>query len=131
MKILIEANKYARDTVKRMNTIIKQHGKRVKDILKRLSAAGVNVHHVWLDSTSYNINITGTKDDLHIMFGTLRKCGLEPRTRPEEKQTDYSTFWRDDEGFSVWVSFASTSCKRVQVGTEMKEVPVYDTVCED
>ena len=31
----------------------------------------------------------------------------------------------------VWISFASTSCKRVQVRTEMQEVPVYETVCEE
>ena len=130
MKILIEANKYARDTAKRINAVIKRHGKRVKDILKRLSAAGVNVNNVWVDSMSYNIDITGTKDDLHIMFGTLRKCGLEPSTRPEDKQTTYSTFWRSED-FSIWVSFGSTSCKRVQVGTKMEEVPVYETVCEE
>ena len=130
MKIVTEANKYGRDTAKRINTMIKCHSKQVTEIVKRLTAAGVNVNNVWIDSTSYNIDITGTKDDLHIMFGTLRKCGLEPSTRPEEKQATYSTFWRS-EGFSIWVSFGSTTCKRVQVGTKMQEVPVYETVCEE
>ena len=130
MKIVTEANKYGRDTAKRINTVIKRHSKQVTEIVKRLTAAGVNVNNVWIDSTSYNIDITGTKDDLHIMFGTLRKCGLEPGTRPEEKQATYCTFWRS-EGFSIWVSFGSTTCKRVQVGTKMQEVPVYETVCEE
>ena len=83
-----------------------------------------------LGSTGYNVNITGSRADLDVMFGVLRRAGLTPDSRPVEKHSNYSTYWRT-EGFRVWVWFTSTSCKRVQVGTKVEEVPVYETVCEE
>jgi hypothetical protein len=65
------------------------------------------------------------------MFGVLRRAGLTPRSRPQEKEPVYTTWWNWEDGNNVWISFSSTSCKRVKVGTEMKEVDVYETVCED
>ena len=134
MKIVQQANRMARETMKNMNRIIKRDGKRVSDVVKVLKRAGVNINHVYVDSSSYNVSITGTRADLDIMFGVLRRAGLQPRTRPQEKQADYGAFWywTDDsaDGY-VWVMFSSTTCKRVQVGTKMEEVPVYETVCEE
>ena len=134
MKIVQQANRMARETMKNMNRIIKRDGKRVGDVVKVLKRAGVNINHVYVDSSSYNVSITGTRADLDIMFGVLRRAGLIPRSRPAEKQTDYCAFWKwseDSIDDCLWVSFSSTTCKRVQVGTRMEEVPVYETVCEE
>ena len=134
MKIVQQANRMARETMKNMNRIIKRDGKRVGDVVKVLKRAGVNINHVYVDSSSYNVSITGTRADLDIMFGVLRRAGLIPRSRPAEKQTDYCAFWNwseDSVDDYLWVSFSSTTCKRVQVGTRMEEVPVYETVCEE
>lgn len=134
MKIIQQANKAARENARNINNIIKRDAKRVTEIIKSLQRAGVNINHVYIDSSSYNVSITGSRADLDIMFGVLRRAGLTPRTRPAEKQTDYCAFWNwsDDsaDGY-LWVAFSSTSCKRVQVGTKMEEVPVYETVCEE
>jgi hypothetical protein len=133
MKIIQQANKYGRDRARQINQIIKRDSKRVATICKALQKAGVNVTNVSVDSTSYNINITGPRADLDVMFGILRRFGLQPKSRPEEKTQYYSTFWKFDELMSefLFVTFSSTSCRRVQVGTKMEEVPVYDTVCEE
>jgi len=133
MNIVQQANKYGRANARQINRVIKRDSKRVANICKALQKAGVNVTNVSVDSTSYNVSITGPRADLDVMFGILRRLGLQPHSRPEEKTQYYSTFWKFDELMSefVFVTFSSTSCKRVQVGTKMEEVPVYDTVCEE
>jgi len=131
MKIIQEANKDARNHARAINARIKRDSKRVAIICRALQKAGVNITYVSIDAHTYNISITGSRADLDVMFGVLRRAGLTPDLRPAEKNTSYCTNWRDAEGFRVWVWFESTSCKRVQVGTELKEVPVYDTVCEE
>lgn len=134
MKIVQQANRVARENMKAMHKLIKRDSKRIASVVKALKRAAININHVYLDSASYNIAITGSRADLDIMFGVLRRAGLQPRTRPQEKQADYGAFWywTDDsaDGY-VWVMFSSTTCKRVQVGTKMEEVPVYETVCEE
>jgi hypothetical protein len=131
MKIIQNANKVARENAKAINRVIKRDAKRVGSVVKILTGANLNVTYVYVDSGSYNISVVGTRADLDIMFGLLRRAGLTPRSRPQEKESIYTTWWTWEDGNTVWVSFSSTSCKRVKVGTEMKEVDVYETVCED
>lgn len=131
MKIIQQANRVARENAKLVARVIKRDGKRVGNMARALKRAGVNVQNVYLDSSSYNISVTGTRADLDILFGVLRREGLTPDTRPKEKEPSYSTYWRWEDAGCIWVWFSSTSCKRVQVGTEMKETPVYEMVCED
>lgn len=130
MNIVQQANKYARENARAISTVIKRDRKRVEAICRALKKAGVNVTNVNVDSYIYNVSITGSRADLEVMFGVLRREDLTPDARPVEKQAGYCTYWRA-EGFKIWVWFESTSCKRVQVGTELKQVPVYDTVCEE
>ena len=131
MKIIQEANKWARATARAISDVIKRDAKRVGEIVKMLTKAKLAVTYVYVDSYSYNVSVTGTRADLDIMFGLLRRAGLTPKSRPQEKEPVYSTSWSWEDGNSVWISFSSTSCKRVKVGTETKEVDVYETVCED
>ena len=133
MKIIQEANRSAREHAKRQSAIIKRDGKRVAEAAKALKKAGINIVNASVDGYSYNLYITGSRADLDIMFGVLRRAGLVPDSRPQEKTPYYSTFWRWDADGSdyVWISFSSTTCKRVQVGTKVEEVAVYETVCEE
>lgn len=132
MNIVQQANKYARNRARRIGQIIKRDNKRVATICKVLQKAGVNITDVGVDSSSYNISITGPRADLDVMFGILRRLGLQPTSRPQEKTQYFSTYWTfEDTTDYIFVMFSSTSCKRVQVGTKMEEVPVYDTVCEE
>ena len=131
MKIIQQANKTARNNAKAVNYVIKRDAKRVGEVVKVLTRAKLNITYVYVDSGSYNISVVGTRADLDIMFGLLRRAGLTPRSRPQEKQSMYTTYWTWEDGNTVWISFCSTSCKRVKTGTEMKEVDVYEMVCED
>lgn len=133
MKIIQDANRTARNYAKRQSAIIKRDSKRVAQLSKALQRAGINIVNVSVDCNSYNVSITGSRADLDIMFGVLRRAGMTPSGRPEEKQQYYATWWNFPETQSeyVWIVFTSTSCKRVQVRTEMQEVPVYETVCEE
>ena len=133
MKMVQQANRTARNDAKNVSSIIKRDGKRVGEVVKELQKADINVLHVSVDGNSYNVRVTGSRADLDIMFGVLRRAGLTPGERPKEKEQYYLTFWDFGTGFReyVWISFASTSCKRVQVRTEVQEVPVYETVCEE
>jgi mRNA degradation ribonuclease J1/J2 len=130
MKIVQQANKDARNNARAISNVIKRDRKRVEAICRALTKAGVNINYVNIDSSGYNVSITGSRADLDVMFGVLRRENLTPDQRPAEKNTGYCCFWRT-EGFKLWVWFTSTSCKRVQVGTKLEEVPVYDTVCEE
>lgn len=133
MNIVQQANKYGRARARQIGQTIKRDSKRVGLICKALQKAGVNITDVHLGSSSYSISVTGPRADLDVMFGILRRHGLTPQSRPEEKTQYYSTFWRFDDSFTefLFVTFSSTSCKRVQVGTKMEEIPVYETVCEE
>ena len=132
MKILAQANKDARQRARDISGVIKRDNAKVKSILKTLANAGINIQYLWADTDSYNVNITGSRADLDIMFGLLRRAGLTPLMRPKEKELNYGTKWStEDRSFRIWIFFASTSCKRVQVGTKTEEVPVYETVCEE
>jgi hypothetical protein len=133
MKIISEAKATARRNAQAINNVIKRDSARITAICKALEKSSVNVQYVSIDSSSFNVSITGSRADLDVMFGILRRHGLQPARRPEEKETYYGTFWyfgNESRAEYVFVSFSSTSCKRVQIGTEMKEIPVYETVCE-
>ena len=130
MKMVQEANKAARNYRRAINNTIRRDGKRVQIICKALQKAGVSITSINIDSMSYNVSIAGSRADLDVLFGVLRRAGLTPDLRPAEKTESYCTYWRAED-FRVWVWFTSTSCKRVQVGTKTEEVPVYDMVCEE
>ena len=130
MKLVTEANRIARRRAESIRRRMKLDSKAVSDIVKALTKADLKINSVDVDGSGYDIYITGSRADLDIMFGVLRRAGLEPDARPQEKQSTYSTFWRN-EVLRIWVMFSSTSCKQVQVRTELREVPVYEIVCED
>lgn len=130
MNVVQQANKDARINARRTSAVIKRDGKRVAAICRALQKAGVNISYVNIDTCSYNLNISGSRADLDVLFGILRRAGLMPDSRPAEKDTSFCTYWRAED-FRLWIFFASTSCKRVQVGTELKETPIYETICED
>ena len=130
MKLVTEANREARRRAESIRRRMKLDAKAVGNIAKALTKADLNINDVSVDSTGYDIYVTGSRADLDVMFGILRRAGLEPDSRPQEKQSTYATFWRN-EVLRIWVMFSSTSCKQVQVRTELREVPVYETVCED
>lgn len=91
------------------------------------------------DGSYVHIGMTGTKDDLVKVLRIMAKHGfrIPKNNRPVAGETSYSAFiYHDDpngeyDDAMVWFMFSSTTCKRVQIGTETKEMPIYAMKCGD
>jgi len=92
------------------------------------------------DSNSLDIALTGDKHVLEAVWGILRRNGyniLVETDRPKPNSPTYSQFfYREGEGHDhsldrarIWLTYTSTVCRRVKVGTKMVEQDVYETVC--
>ena len=81
---------------------------------------------------SIDICFSGNKNVLEEIFKAFRNIGYEPSNRPGTEPAEYfSCFWRyPDKEIKFWLSFTSTQCTRIKVGTKMVEQAVYETVCE-
>jgi hypothetical protein len=86
-----------------------------------------------LTTTSLDFSFTGDAEKLAAAMRILRTGGWEFRAeRPKHGDTSWSTYFsHKDCGLQIWFAFYSSVCRRVQVGTEFKEVPIYETVCGD
>ena len=93
-----------------------------------LLGADINVAYKSLD-----VNIAGNKDTLLSVYRIMRQNGYKPNSRPEAGAATYSAYWDNPnaEAPRLWIYFTSTVCHRVQTGTKMVEVPVYEVQCGD
>jgi len=80
----------------------------------------------------FDLSIAGDHHVLNAVFGVFRRLGYEPSKRPgKEPEASFSCYWEHSEyEAKFWFWFTSTVCTRKQIGTEMKEVPIYETVCD-
>lgn len=99
-------------------------------IIEVLEAMGCDCR---ISMSGIDVSRSGNKKDLQAVFRAMRLAGFSPTHRPEANDTYYSAFFYPlHEGIKpIWLSFSSTVCRRVQVGTELKEVPVYEIQCEE
>lgn len=81
------------------------------------------------NSDSINLNFAGDGRKLGEVWGLLRKAGYKPNAHPKKGDTSFYTFWTHDEHAKIWLNFTSTMCRRVQVGTQMVEQPIYEIQC--
>ena len=108
------------------------HRNKVQVNLVAEALSKLNIISASIESSCFDISITGDKHDLKAIFAAFRKLGYEPDSRPtDEPKATFTCNW-DHPGLEArfWVYFTSTKCTRVQVRTETREVPVYETVCE-
>jgi len=82
-----------------------------------------------LNDGDINFWFSGDGEKLKAVWALLRRNGYVPSERPEPGKTSVTTFWTQAEFPRFYMSFTSSVCKRVQVGTEMREVPIYETQC--
>lgn len=74
-------------------------------------------------------NFSGDGPRLGKVWGELRRAGFGCDTRPKKGDTQFNG-WFTQEGYpTVSIYFTSTLCKRVQVGTQTVEQPIYETIC--
>lgn len=83
--------------------------------------------------THLRIESAGDRMLLAKIFRLLRTSGFETSAeRPEKNATSWSGWFRKqigEEKFEIHVSFSSTVCKLVQVGTKTTTVPIFETQC--
>jgi hypothetical protein len=87
--------------------------------------------HTWADAYEVNFGVTGDANDLATFFRIMRTHKFEPDSRPKVGDTTFSTRFRHHDGTVFYLSFTSTVCRRVQVGTRTVEEPVYEIQCGD
>ncbi len=95
-------------------------------IVSRLESLG---HEPFFSGCLYT-NFTGNREKLIDTIRVLRTSGLKSETYPKEGSPSFSAWYENpDRSVRVFLRFASTVCRRVQVGTEMIEQPIYRIEC--
>lgn len=115
-------------------TYIEEVQHEIKELARTLEPLAEWVMDIAFDGTSsIDVSVSGNKHAFNGVWKALRQDGWEPNQRPDgDKISSFTTFFnKEDTKIRIWFSYSSTVCKRVKVGTEMVERPVYETVCED
>lgn len=108
-----------------------KHRATYETILRDLSKVNLRGATLMADGGLY-LSITGDKHDLAALFSVLRRHGFNSLDRPQAGQTSYSSYWTNKNyEIDIHIMFTSTVCRRVQVGTKIQEVPVYDIICDE
>lgn len=128
--------KKAQEEIERVN----EFDKYLRDNLEELEKLEAFLSPVsgWLIHTTFDysgrsidLHYSGDKFVLQGIFAALRKADYEPSSRPQKDElSSFSTYFSKADAPRLWISFSSTKCRRVQVGTKMVEQPVYETVCD-
>lgn len=81
-----------------------------------------------------NVSFYGTPQNFRNVWSTIRRAGFVPEFRPaaDTKLPTFSTYFKKENfACKIWFCFSSSVCTRKQVGTETKEVPIYEVVCSE
>lgn len=94
-----------------------------------LEAMDIDVS-IAVDSLSIDVKFAGDGRKLGEVWSLLRHAGWgDPSSRPKKGATAYNAFWNHPKHPQIWLCFSATSCRRVQVGVQMVEQPVYEVQC--
>ncbi len=108
------------------------HGQDLNLVSEAFESIKGNVIRVNIDTDCIDIAVTGDLGVLSAAFKALRTHGFEPDDRPGiELFTSFSTYFKHPQKkLKFWLSFSSSKCTRVKVGTKTEEVNVYEITCE-
>lgn len=82
-----------------------------------------------LDGEYINLSFTGDGPRLAVVWKLLRRHGFKNSCHPKKGDTTFYAFWEQEGYAKFFMSFTSSVCRRVQVGTKMVETPIYETQC--
>jgi len=118
-------------TWKQQRDLFKEHEAYITEFVDEINLSDASSARMNCDSEEVNFYASGKADVLKEIFRAFRKLGYEPSSRPEAKpQSNFTCYFSRDGRPTFYLSFSSTLCRRVKVGTKMQEVDVYETVCE-
>lgn len=120
--------KYYADTI----TAWAKARKTLEPIVEQLEKLDINP--TWWGSY-LQVNFSGNKDKLVQVIRIVRAAGLKNREAPTESKTGFQCWYKPTDDpraeFSLYLNFTSSVCVRVKVGTEMKEVDIFEVKCGD
>jgi hypothetical protein len=118
-------------TWKQQRDLFKEYEADITELVKEIDLSKASSARMNCDTEDVNFYVSGNTEVLKEIFRTFRKLGYEPSSRPDAKpQSSFTCYFHQDGRPSFYLSFSSTLCKRVKVGTTTQEVDVYETVCE-
>lgn len=82
-----------------------------------------------LQDGEMNLAFTGDGPRLGKVWGELRRNGYVPVAHPKKGEPLFYTRWLKEGCATFWMNFSSSVCRRVQVGTQTVEQPIYEVQC--
>jgi hypothetical protein len=103
-----------------------------KDILDAIHSKLAPLAVSYAFGTSLDYSFAGDRNLLVEVIRALRTSGWHSHNpKPEPDATTYYAWFNHKTAATrLWINFTSTQCKRVQIGTQLVEQPVYKVVCE-
>ncbi len=77
-----------------------------------------------------NVIFTGDKQKFLQVVRVQFRHGLRPDLSSLKKGATEGTWTIQRDDLRIYTRFSSTVCRRVQVGTKLEEVPIYETQCD-
>lgn len=82
-----------------------------------------------LDGDYIHLAFAGDGPKLAVVWKLLRHHGFKNSCHPKKGDTTFYAFWEQEGYAKFFMNFTSSVCRRVQVGTQMVETPIYETHC--
>ena len=85
------------------------------------------------DGRDINLSFSGDKAKLTSVIRILRTNGFDTDAEAPKANSNYWSAYftnAEDSRIQFWISFSSTVCRMVKVGTKMVEQDVYEVQCD-
>jgi hypothetical protein len=85
------------------------------------------------DGRDINLSFSGDKTKLTSVIRILRTNGFDTDAEAPKANSNYWSAYftnAEDSRIQFWISFSSTVCRMVKVGTKMVEQDVYEVQCD-
>lgn len=84
-----------------------------------------------LETDYISLSFAGDGPKLATVWKLLRQHGYKNSCHPKKGDTTFYAFWQQEGYIQFFMSFTSSVCRRVKVGTKTVEQDVYETQCGD
>ena len=121
----------ARKEWKEKKAFYKENQADIELVSKTIDLGTATSARMGVETYEVDLYASGNVTTLKEIYKGFRKLGYEPDDRPTAKPvSSFRTRFRQDGKADWYLSFSSTLCKRVKVGTKMVEQDIYEVVCE-
>lgn len=103
----------------------------IASVINEINLGTASSGRIDCDTEDINFYVSGSVATMKEIFRGFRKLGYEPSKRPTVKpESNFTCYFSQTDKPTFYLSFSSTVCKRVKVGTETIERDIYEVVCE-